>query len=89
MRVNPNSEPTGITGISGRTGVRETRLGQDQINLDSTDQLNQALAQIPDARPEKVKEAQGLIQDSSYPPEVLVRKLSALLAIHIDPEQNP
>jgi hypothetical protein len=88
MRVNPNSEPTGIPGIPGRPPVQATRLGQDQVTLAGADQLNQALAQTTDVRPEKVAQAQDLIQNPSYPPEVLVQKIAALLAIKITPDNN-
>jgi anti-sigma28 factor (negative regulator of flagellin synthesis) len=58
------------------------------VVLTATESLNRSLEQTPELRAEKVAEAKALIQDGSYPPEVIIRKISALLAIKIDPQHH-
>jgi hypothetical protein len=88
MRVNPNSETSGVVGVPSRTTARTPRLGQDNLALTSTDRIEASLAQTPAVRAERVAEAKKLVLDSSYPPEELINKLSALLASYIDPKNN-
>lgn len=88
MRVNPNSEASAVSAASNRSVVREPRLGQDKLALTTSESLNSALQQTPEVRAEKVAAARALIQDGSYPPEVIIRKISALLAIKSDLQAN-
>jgi hypothetical protein len=62
-------------------------LGQDRIALEGSSRLDQAFAQTPEVRQEAVTRAQALIQDESYPPDAIIRKISALLAIEMDRTQ--
>jgi hypothetical protein len=84
MRVNPNSETSGVTGIPNRPVKQQPNLGQDETTLISADKVDRAFAQTPEVRAEKVAQAQKLVSDLSYPPQVLIKKLSALLAAHLD-----
>jgi hypothetical protein len=59
-------------------------LGEDHLAPSAADDLAHALAQTPAVRSEKVALARGLIKDASYPPAVLIHKISTLLAIHVD-----
>jgi hypothetical protein len=59
-------------------------MGQDKVAITNTDTLNRALAQTPETRADKVAEARALLQTGSYPPAVIIRKISALLAIQIN-----
>ncbi len=91
MRVNPNSELPGAAQVPARAPVQAPALGQDHLALSQAEGLNRALDQTPAARPEEVARAQSLVQDLSYPPMVLIRKISSLLAIHLqapDPSQS-
>jgi hypothetical protein len=88
MRVNLNSEASAVPSTPGTTVAPEPRLGQDKVALTATESLNRSLEQTPEVRAEKVAEAKALIQDGSYPPEVIIRKISALLAIKIDSQNN-
>jgi anti-sigma28 factor (negative regulator of flagellin synthesis) len=89
MRVNPNSETSAVSATPGRTAAPEPRLGQDQLAATATESLNRSLQQTPEVRADKVAEAKALIQDGSYPPAVIIRKISALLAIKLDSQNNP
>ena len=88
MRVNSNSDASAVSATPGRTTAPEPRLGQDKLAFTTTESLNRSFEQTPEVRPEKVAEAKALIQDGSYPPAVMIRKISALLAIKLDPESN-
>jgi anti-sigma28 factor (negative regulator of flagellin synthesis) len=88
MRVNPNSEASAVSATPGTITAPEPRLGLDKVALTATESLNRSLEQTPEMRAEKVAEAKALIQDGSYPPEVIIRKISALLAIKIDSQNN-
>ncbi len=77
-----------MVGVPSRTTARAPLLGQDNLALTSTDSLDTALAQTPAVRAEKVAEAKKLVLDTSYPPEELINKLSALLASQINPNNN-
>ena len=89
MRVNPNSETSAVSAPPGRIASPEPRLGQDQLAVTATESLNHSIEQAPEVRADKVAEAKALIQDGSYPPAVIIRKISALLAIKIDSQNNP
>ena len=83
MRVNPNIEASGAGGTPRETAVQQPRLGQDELTLSSAGALARALEQAPEARAEKVERARTLMQDKSYPPQVLIRKLAELLATRL------
>ena len=88
MRVNPNNEPSVISATPGRTAALQPSLGQDKLAVAATETLNRSLEQTPASRADKVAEAKALLQDGSYPPAVIIRKISALLAIKLDPQNN-
>ena len=84
MRVNPNSDASVVAGTQSTPTARGPRLGQDNVALATSDSLDRALEQTPEVRSEKVAEAKALLQTGSYPPTVIIRKISALLAITIN-----
>ena len=88
MRVNPNNEASVISATPSRTAVPQPSLGQDKMAVAATDSLNRSLEQTPESRAEKVAEAKALLQNGSYPPAVIIRKISALLAIKLNPQNN-
>jgi hypothetical protein len=88
MRVNLNSEASAVPATPGKTVAPEPRLGQDKLALTATESLNRSLEQTPEVRAVKVAEAKALIQDGSYPPEVIIRQISALLANKMDPQND-
>jgi hypothetical protein len=49
--------------------------------------LDQALASVPDVRPEVVERARNLVNLVQYPPAETMRKIARLLAMEI--ERNP
>jgi hypothetical protein len=88
MRVNPNNEASVVSATPARTAALQPSLGQDKLALTATESLNRSLDQTPASRTDKVAEAKALLQDGSYPPAVIIRKISVLLAIKLDPQNN-
>jgi len=88
MRVNQNNDASAVTTTPSRTTTPAPRLGQDSLAPTSAESLNRSLEQTPEVRADKVANARSLIQDGSYPPAVIIRKISALLAIKLDPQND-
>ena len=84
MRVNPNSDLGGVTRVPIQTGAGNPRLGADKASFTTAESLTSALDQTPATRGEKVAQAQSLVEDYTYPPPVLIRKIAARLAMNID-----
>ena len=92
MRVNPNSETPEVSGAATQPTRRPARLEQDQLTVTSSEKLSQALEATPAVRAEAVAQARALVRDTSYPPQELINKLAALLAVHLsttEPAASP
>jgi len=89
MRVNPNSGLSSVTKSSTKSTGQSPSLGQDKLTLDSANALNAALQQTPDVRPDKLAQAQNLINDPKFPPDEIIRAISRLLASHINVQDTP
>ena len=57
--------------------------GGDTVTLTATDTLAGMLAGVPEARAERVTQAIASVADVSYPPLVLIEKLSMLFACQL------
>ncbi len=84
MRVNPNSEAPEVSGLKCRKAVKETaELGEDETSFSTISSLSAALEGTPAVRLEKVMQAKRLLEDPNYPPQVVIHKLSTLLAMNL------
>ena len=52
------------------------------VSFSNSDSLKSQLREIPTVRPEKVARARELVADGNYPPDYLLNRIAALLAIH-------
>jgi hypothetical protein len=52
-----------------------------EVSFAQTDAINGALAQTPAVRPEEVQRAKTLLSSEHYPPQVMMEKISRLLAV--------
>lgn len=86
MRITPNNGAPELSGVASSTARRPVRLEQDNLTLTAADTLSQALEATPAVRAEKVEQAKKLVLDASYPPDVLINKISALFAGHLGPK---
>jgi hypothetical protein len=84
MRVNPNGDLIGVTRVPIQTGAGDPRLGADKQSFTTADSLTSALEQTPASRGEKVVQARNLVDDYTYPPPELIRRIATLLAMNID-----
>jgi hypothetical protein len=89
MRVNPNSEPPSVAGVSSPAAGQQARLAADQVSCVAVEALNRALESTPVSRPDKVAEARKRIEDTNYPPLVMIRKIAELIAPNINPPSSP
>jgi hypothetical protein len=89
MRVNANSESLRVADLeTTRTKAEPAGQENDTVALSDSAKLTRALKQLPEVRAEKVTRAKVLVQDPSYPSEAILRKVSGILADHINPEDN-
>ena len=86
VKLDTNVSPVSLRPLSKPTTppVPPT----DSIRFDGADQLNQSLQATPEVRRETVDRAQQLIGDVNYPPPQTIRRLAALLAMHLDQSPN-
>ena len=70
----------GGTGPKARVSAPST----DAANFSGSTALNTALQSLPDARPEVVEVGKTLASDSSYPPPVVIKRISHLIAAHVN-----
>ena len=59
---------------------------RDDVALENSRALTQALHQTPAARAEMVRRATELVGQANYPPPETLRRISHLLAIQMHPE---
>src|SRR5882724_7178561 len=88
MKINTNNLGTGAvngaTPPAPRPASGTAQPATDGASFPKSVALNRALGEVPNSRPEVVERAKSLISDVNYPPLVIIRKLSALLAIHLN-----
>ena len=89
MRVNPNSDLGGVTRVPIQTGAGDPRLGADKQSFTTAESLTRALEQTPATRGEKVAQARNLVDDYTYPPPELIRRISALIARQHNAQTGP
>lgn len=61
-------------------------VARDEVALENSRALTQALHETPAVRSEVVRRATELVGESTYPPPETIRKISHLLAIQMHPE---
>jgi hypothetical protein len=61
----------------------ETVAVRDESGFRGTEALSQALAQLPDRRPEVIQQAKEVVGSVKYPPDEIINRIANLLAIHL------
>lgn len=86
-----NFHPKNLDAVGGnypvRTGQREALAAHDEVVLENSRALTEALHRSPASRAEMVRRAVELVGEPNYPPPETIRKISHLLAIQIHPER--
>jgi hypothetical protein len=83
MRVDPNNGLRGVNGVASQKAERTPRLEPDEMNVSQAEAVRKALEDTPAVRAAEVARAKSLVQDKSYPPDVIIQKIASLLAIEM------
>jgi hypothetical protein len=83
IEFNPGryNEPGVTQGITRK--VAAAPAAADKPNFERTRAIGRALAEAPEARPEKVQQARVYAADVKYPPDEVLERLSHLLALKL------
>ena len=85
MNIDPLNNSDYIYSLRGKTqgnGHRqqqEAAVSQDQLSVNTSSKIRQALDQIPEIRPEVVERGRQLAADPNYPSQEVVRKIAQLI----------
>lgn len=82
VKLNTNANPIGPVS-AGQPKKNEVKVEGGGAAFDKTEALNQMLRQSADSRTEEVAKAREKMALTPYPPPEAIRKISALLAMHI------
>lgn len=63
--------------------TREVPPPRDDAQFKGTEALTQAMAKLPETRPEVVHQAKQLVGSVKYPPEQTLSRIANLLAMHL------
>ena len=88
MEVNfhlRNLDTVGGTSLI-RAAPKETHTAHEEVAIENSRALTNALRETPEIRAEIVRRATELVGEPSYPPPETIRKISHLLAIQMNPE---
>ncbi len=85
MALERSNGPAATSGVSahlrsGAVATQKARLEPDKVALNQSQALDSALQQTEAARPEKVSQAQALLNDESYPSGAVIDGVASLLA---------
>ncbi|GDY21326.1 hypothetical protein LBMAG56_26720 [Verrucomicrobiota bacterium] len=89
MQINTNYHFSPVEGVNAvrpvaaKSAVGPAPATEDVASFPNATALNQALAQTPDIRADKVARAKELVKQSDYPPAEMVKKIGELLAGHL------
>lgn len=85
MEIQPNQRAGGLnaTPAAGHE-TRRIEKPASSVNFEGAARIDRALKSTPDERPSEVEHAKALNADRAYPPPETIRKLSNLLAMHLE-----
>ena len=83
VKLNPNIDPVRY-GKGNPIKPRPMPLAGVTAQFDGADGLERSLQATPEVRPQTIARAQQLIGDVAYPPPKTIRRIAALLAMHLD-----
>ena len=67
--------------------VRAAAPARDEAEFSGTEALTEALARLPDTRPEVVQKAREVVGSVKYPPDETLNRIAKLLAMQLS--QHP
>ncbi len=89
MQINSNNYTGNVARVayvsnSGKAGAPKG----DRVQFDQTASLEKALKETPDVRPDVIDRAKDLVANPNYPPPEVIKRISNLLAIHVQEESE-
>jgi hypothetical protein len=77
---NSHSLPGGLPPVGGKPAGTPAPVAANRDTLDTTasTSLREALAALPEARPEVVEKGRQLAADANYPPRVIIEDIARL-----------
>lgn len=91
MKIESNNGPMDVTGLESRAAALRTNVRQvqkqdkqDNVSLNSMDELKKSLNEAPAVRADKVAKAKALVADSSYPSDSTLSQVAGLLADNLN-----
>ncbi|MET0262919.1 MAG: hypothetical protein ABW223_08470 [Rariglobus sp.] len=87
---NSTPQPSGITAADARISAKPALAasGNDTLDTASTTALREALAALPEVRPEVVERARQLAVDANYPPRAIIEDIARLFVQSQDPSNQ-
>lgn len=90
MEINFHLRSLNATGAAfvRRPDTSEAKAVQDEVAFENSRALTAALHKTPESREDVVRRATELVGDVNYPPADMIRRISHLLAIEMQPEDD-
>jgi hypothetical protein len=86
VTFHPRSLDAVGTAPVKKPGSHETKAVYDEVDFETSRALRTALINTPESREDVVRRARELIGDVNYPTPEIIRRISHLLAIQMQPE---
>lgn len=91
MQIDSNLSPNTVartTPAATSAAKAVNAQAADSVSFAQAEAINKSLKEEPDVRSSEVERAQNLIGQVQWPPEVVIRRFSNLLAIHMASENE-
>lgn len=88
MQIDPKLVTGTVSWVGPTAAARVASTGNDQVTLSGAAALEAAYQQTADVRPEAVARGQDALAIPDYPPQVIIQKLSKLLAMQLPKESS-
>ncbi|HTI69012.1 MAG TPA: hypothetical protein VMF06_03555 [Candidatus Limnocylindria bacterium] len=84
MEIRPNNNLGGVNQVSAASAKPRVQAPPVEVaNFSGSSALSASLNALPEARPEVVQTGKDLVSQSSYPPPVVIKRISHLIAAHV------
>jgi len=84
MEIQSNFNASGLTGRIASRQAAPAAAETAWLSFQESQALERSLETAPETRAEEVARARQLIAHADYPPQVMIEKISLLLAVQMD-----
>jgi len=89
MEIKFNTEIQSVARTNAGAARPSAAAAADgQLSLQNSKALDQALAEVPDVRPDAVERGKALVASVPYPPLETIHRIARLLAYELAKSQN-